>query len=107
MANIKRGTTPTLEVRIGEIDISEVERIDFVFKYKAQSCAPKIIEKHYPDDGVSYDSDRSLFEIEFSESETYSLKPYENLFMDTRIVLAGGFIPDTSIVRINVKETLF
>lgn len=100
---MKRGTTPSLPVRI-DLDLSTVAHIAFVFKQNDSEAAPAILTKTYPDD-VSV-SDGVLY-IPFSDSETRLFSSERPFFMDTRIVLQSGKIPQTNISKLYMKGTLF
>lgn len=101
---MKRGTTPTLRVAI-DFDFSRISRVEFVFKQYEAENAPEIIKKAYPQD-VTYDSENGLFLIELTDEET-RLFGESRAYMDTRIITAGGKIPHTGIVSLDVAKTLF
>lgn len=102
---MKRRTTPTLEVSILDLNITDIESIDFIFKATHSETAPAIVKKSYPDD-VTYDEATKLFQIPFTEKETllFTGKLY---YMDTRPITKGGDIIPTEIATDNVKPTLF
>lgn len=107
MNDIKRGTTPTINVKIDGLDFGEIQKVEFVFKYRAISTDPEICSKYYPGGGVSYDSSVPCFSIRFSDEETREFAPGSRIYMDTRITLVGGAIPMTNIAQFSVTETLF
>ena len=102
--NVKRGTTPTLEIKLNNIDFADVKSIDFVFKHQKSESGRVIVKKSYPDDG-KYEDD--VVKLRFEESETRKFTSGSVVYMDTRIILSDGSIPETSIAEFNVNPTLF
>lgn len=107
MAYIKRGTTPVLTVELENVDVSEVAKIEFIFKHRKSEAAPAICTKEYPSDFVVYDSANNTYQVSLSEWNTRDMLQYKKLYMDTRITLKTGVIPPTSIAEFHVEETLF
>ena len=97
---VKRGTTPTLQVYLDGVDMTEIASVTFLFKTMAMESAPALVEKTVKSPKAN------PVEVEFTEEETYLLPPAE-LWMDTRIVLNSGKIPPTELVKIHVMATLF
>lgn len=104
LLNVKRGTTPTLEIKFNNIDFADVKAIDFVFKHQKSESGRVIVEKKYPDDGTCKDG---VVKLRFTESETRKFTSGSVVYMDTRIILSDGSIPETSIAEFNVNPTLF
>lgn len=104
--DIKRGTTPHLSVRFNGLDEdAAVESIEFLFKQHASESAPALLKKRYPDNVQREES--GIYRIFFTAEETRRFAPGKYMHMDTRITLAGGDIPPTSIVTVMVTPTLF
>ena len=61
---MKRGTTPTLPVRI-KLKESDITSIEFLFKQVKSETAPETLKKIYPSEDVSYNTEYKIFEIEF------------------------------------------
>lgn len=104
---MKRGTTPTLKIRINGIDISTVQKIEFIFKMQQREAAKMVILKSFVKDNFNYDTENSVFSVRFTEEETRLFTPDSTVYMDTRITLDDGTIPETSIAKFNVTPTLF
>lgn len=102
---MKRGTTPVLPVHFS-INNSDVETIEFLFKQEKSELAPAILLKTYPDD-VEYDESRNLYKVAFTSDDTWLFAEDEPFYMDTRITLLGGSIPETNIVTLRMHPTLF
>ena len=103
---MKRGTTPTLPVRL-KLRASDIAQVDFLFKQIKSETAPEILLKTYPGEDVNYDTDHDIFEISFSEADTRLFTEDEPFYMDTKITLVNGKIPETPIVTLRMHPTLF
>lgn len=66
---MKRGTTPTLPVRL-KLRIQDIESIEFLFKQIKAESAPEILKKVYPSEEVEFNDETGLFGIIFSEADT-------------------------------------
>lgn len=102
---MKRRTTPTLKVQIN-IDKDEVSTIIFLFKQIRDESAPVKLEKIYPKD-VVYDSENKCYLIPFTEEDTALFEPQTEFYMDTKITTIDGKVPETDIVRMFMRDTLF
>lgn len=107
MESIKRGTTPTISAHVEGVEIDNIEKIEFIFKHIVSSRAAAICTKFYPGGGVSYDAQNETFDIALTDAETRKFWAASTAYMDTRITLTGGVIPQTDIVQFSVLETLF
>lgn len=106
---MKKGCSDTKLIHI-DVDNAIIDHIDFIFKTKKESSADAISEKSYFSDGsgqVQYDSELGFYSIVFSEEETILFPANGLIYMDTRIVLKDGQIPETEIVSFRVQPTLF
>lgn len=102
---MKNGTTSILPVRF-KINGADVESIIFLFKQEKSNSAPEILIKNYPGD-VTYKEECNVFEIPFSEADTWLFAEDELFYMDTKITLISGAIPETPIVTLRMHPTLF
>lgn len=105
--NVKRGTTPTLRICLKTVDMSLVKRIDFVFKEQKKEQSKVLITKSYPENGGIYNMEKDFIELSFTDSETRLFPSECKIYMDTRIVLNDGSIPETSISEFYINPTLF
>lgn len=103
---MKRRTTPTLPIRI-KLNVNDIETIDFLFKQIKSESAPEILRKVFPSDAVTYNGERNFFEIAFSENDTTLFKEDAPFYMDTRITLVNGTVPETPIITLRMHPTLF
>ncbi len=101
---MKRFTTPTIPVKFN-INHSDIEHIDFLFKLDKDMNSQTLFTRKYPDD-VGYDEELNLYTIELTADESGSL-PEGIIYMDTRVVMNDGKIPATSIAELRVSTTLF
>lgn len=104
---MKRGTTPTLNVTIDELDNSDILGIIFLFKQIPKECAPEVLRKVYPGDAVAYDSEHDRYLISLTEEESRLFLPDQLFYMDTKITLTNGKVPNTSIEQVLATKTLF
>ena len=105
MDEIKRGTTPTIGVRLN-IQNVEVSTIDFLFKQEMDENGEELVKKSYPDE-VDYDAATDRYLVPLTESETRLFQERHVFYLDTKITLVGGSIPPTDIVTIEMNPTLF
>lgn len=104
---MKRGTTPTLPVRVN-IDNASTASVTFVFKQTKEEDATALVTKEWPtDEEVTYDSEKERYLIEWTEAETRLFVADQVFFMDTKVVLNSGKIPETNIVMLRMNPTLF
>ena len=104
---MKRGTTPTLPIRI-RMSFENIKSIEFIFKEQpseyAKSLLYKIFDKNIP---VLEKEDSSfVVGVKLTAEETMKL-PAGEIYIDTRIVLEGDVIPKTKMVKKDVLDTLF
>lgn len=114
---MKQNTTPVVPVEI-LMPFDEVKRIEFIFKrlntnnynndlYRSY---PALVHKIYEGDEIPIqegDNSKSfVVNVLFSAEETLKI-PSGPVYMDTRIVLNDGSIPETEIVKLNMKASLF
>lgn len=107
--DIKRGTTPTLPIRIN-IPFENIRHIDFVFKKQKSESYPELLKLsfEFPDDNDLMDKEENSFVVnaKFEEEDTRKLTK-GTVYMDTRVVLTNNEIPPTEIVELDISETLF
>ena len=104
MNGIKRGTTPYLAVKFN-IRNREISTIDFVFKQEMDEDATPLVTKMYPPD-VTYNSELDRYLVPLTEAQTRLFLPNHAFYMDTRITLTNGLIPETEIVKLRMGGTL-
>lgn len=104
---MKRGTTPVLKVKIDRIQNSDIYKIEFLFKQVDSELAPEVIQKDYPGEDVSYDSQNDRYIINLTEEESRLFLEERFCYMDTRITLTNGKIPPTTIEKVMTHKTLF
>lgn len=103
---MKRGTTPRL--RLGhDLDLTAVERIDFLFKQERSEAAPELLKKTWLPVGGEVEEKSGVFEIPFTEAETRLFAAGKPFYCDPRITLIGGSIPATAILQFSCQETLW
>ena len=105
---MKRNTTPTIPIKI-HTAFENVKRVEFIFASENSQYAiiylHKILENEIPvAEGDTKESFTVLLTL--SASETMKL-PAGEIYMDTRVVLNSGEIPETKIVKIDMKNTFF
>lgn len=103
---MKRGTPPRL--RLGHtLNLTGVERIDFLFKQNRQEDAPASLKKTWMPTGGEVEEKEGVFEIPFTAAETRLFSAGKPFYCDPRIVLIGGSIPATSILQFSCNDTLW
>lgn len=110
--SVKRNTTPVLPIKV-HVPLESIKRIEFLFKEEAIDKIPELVRKIYDIDesGIPVkegeDTSKSFTVLcELTARETMKFPPGD-IYMDTRLVLSNGSIPNTKIVRFNVNQTLF
>ena len=107
MTAIKRGTTPTIRVRLKDIRPEDVQSVEFLFKSFVTDEGHVLFHKAYPGD-VTYDETEKLWMLPLTQEDTRLLPSLmKRVYMDTRITFPDGAIPTTNIVDLSVTETLF
>ena len=105
---IKRNTTPTIPITI-HMPFECIKKIEFKFKDENSEIYPDLLHKSYEKEKIKIkekDEKKFIMLVSFSAAETLKF-PEGSVFMDTRIVLEDGSIPETKIVCINVEKTFF
>lgn len=101
---MKRGTTPTLKLSIDQ-EVSDGDRVDFIFKSKEDENADALLELTYPSSSVSYEGGE--FFVELNEQQTRFL-PEGIIYVDVRVVAQDGSkVYGGKIKKIRVEKTLF
>lgn len=105
---MKRNTTPTIPIKI-HTDLDNVKRVEFIFADKNSQYAiiylHKIFEEEIP---IAERDTTESFTVLLSLSASETMKlPAGDVYMDTRIILNNGKIPNTEIVKIDVENTFF
>lgn len=104
---MKRGTTPTLPIKIN-MPFDNIKSIEFIFCKDKTEYSNTLLYKAFEDNiPVKEQRDNDfVVELSLTAEETMRLSAGD-VYMDTRIVLTGGLIPDTSIEKVNISDTLF
>ena len=68
MTQIKRGTTPTIRVRMDGIKPEDVRSVEFLFKPIVTDAGYELFHKVYPGD-VTYDETEALWLLPLTEEE--------------------------------------
>lgn len=100
---MKRGTADDLQIYMC-VNYEDVDHIDFIFKDIKSETADVILTKNYPTD-CTLDSETGILSIPFTADETYLFSG--RFYMDTKITMQDGSNPETEIVTLNMKPTLF
>ena len=103
---MKRGTTPILRLA-HSLDLTAVERIDFLFKQERSEAAPVLLIKTWLALGGHVEENKGVFEIPFTAEESRLFEGGKPFYCDPRITLTGGSIPATTILQFSCKETLW
>ena len=103
---MKRGTTPLLCFS-HDLDLSTVERIDFLFKQERSEAAPGLLKKTWLPEGNQVLEENGIFQIPFTLEESRLFLEGRPFFCDPRITLAGGKIPQSAILQITCRDTLW
>ena len=113
---MKQNTTPVLPIEI-LMPFENIQRIEFIFKRLNTNNYNNDLYRSYPalihkifedaDIPIAETTDGSfVVRVPFTTEETLKI-PVGPVYMDTRIVLVDGSIPETEIVKINMNATLF
>lgn len=109
LTTIKRNTTPTIPITI-KLPFEKVKGLEFMFKRELSDSAKVLVHKVYEKDNIVLESNDSTDSftvlLSLTAEETLNLPPNE-VYLDTRVILIGDIIPQTTIVSLNVAETLF
>lgn len=104
---MKQGTTPTLPIKI-KVPFENVKRVEFIFKKNISKNSDillyRVFEGNIPIEESAADS--FIVKLALSDKETMRLS-VGDIYMDTRVTMLDGNIPETKIVKINISETLF
>jgi hypothetical protein len=107
---MKRYTTPILPIKI-RMPFEGVQSIEFLFKKDLEDNSPVLLHKKYatreeiPVEPSAVTTEFTV-NLALEAEETAKLMPGE-VFMDTLIVLTGGYIPTTKIVKLIIDQSLF
>ena len=106
---MKLNTTPTIPVRI-PVSFEDVSRVELIFKKENSKKYPALLHKVFNKEDITIEQGTTdgyfILQVPFTAEETMSL-PAGEVYMDTLLVLEGEVIPETNIITLNVRETLF
>lgn len=104
-ATVKRGTTPTLPIKINIEDMSQIASINFLFKQQMTDTGEPGVMKTYPSESVVYEG--GIFYVEFTDEETREFRADSTIYLDVKPITTNGKILATKIVPINMYATLY
>lgn len=106
MTEVKQGTRFHLGVKFNDLDLEEVEKIEFIFCQNKKHCREQAIKTELWQNG-DYHIDNAI-PIGFTIEETYMFKQNAPFYMDTRVYMNGTEdMPKTEIVELIMSPTLF
>lgn len=102
---MKQGTTCRLAVVLST-DLDDVTRVEFAFAQTKDAGAQILKGGAYPDD---YDrrEGTNIIDVTWTAEETRLFTAGARFYMDTRVTLADGNMPETPIVTLIMRPTLF
>lgn len=100
---IKPGTTPTIRVS-HDLDIATVEKAEFLIKQTPTRRSAALCVKTYPADVTEADG---VFYIPLTADETLQLEQDKEFYIDPRVTLVGGVIPNTPVMELRASNTLW
>lgn len=103
---MQRGRSSTLQLSICNLDLEDIERIDFMFKQeRSENCEVKVL-KTYPSESVFVDPD-GVFNLLWTPEETRTFDPNKTFYMDVRPIDKDGHKLETVMVILTMNDTLF
>lgn len=107
--SIKRNTTPTIDITIN-LPFENVQKIEFIFKEKNNKDAPILLYKTFSKDTLNLkEGDKSkkfTVLVDLTCEDTLKL-PAGKIYVDSRVTLTNGKVPNTKITSSYVSETFF
>lgn len=104
---MKPGVSTTLCIR-HELDMSTVEKVEFLFKQERSPAAPALALKTWiPENVGDVTENEGVFLINFTPAETNRFVHCAPFYCDPKITLQGGKIADTAIITLFCTETLW
>lgn len=107
MVELKRGTTPTLQVKFDIENLDDIESVEFLLKQDCKEECTHFVLKTYPSESASLDSETGVFHIRYTEQETRTFTHDSRIYLDTRPIMKDGTIVPTEIVSLFMYNTLF
>ncbi len=103
---IKRGTTPVLALRFRGLDRdAAVEEVEFLFKQECGGSARELVRKSWP--GEVRRTEQGVYRVPLTQEETRRFQAGRYMYMDARILLAGGAVAAAPVAAVMVRPTLF
>ena len=104
---MKPGVSTTLRIS-HELDMSTVEKVEFLFKQERSAAAPALALKTWiPENVGDVTESAGVFFVDFSPQETNRFTQCASFYCDPKITLQGGKIADTAIITFFCTETLW
>ena len=109
---MKQGINIHMPVRFTDIDLEDVQQIEFVFKKINSASAEAIKTARWKSDGTgdaeTKPNTTNVVLVPWTRSETYLFPENKFFYMDTRITMIGSTDnPPTNIVAMRMHPTLF
>lgn len=102
---MKRRTTPVIQIA-HNLDLAAVSKVQFLFKQHASEAADALLLKTYGDGG-DVAEENGVFSIGLTVEETALFEENENFYIDPRVTLIDGTIPNTRILTMQATATLW
>lgn len=105
---MKQGTKFTLAVKLRNVNLASIQKVEFLFKGKRDRTAEALKTAVFPGDAVLSETEENTFYIPFTREDTYRFPVGRPFYLDTRVSLFGvRDNPATPIVRLKMSPTLF
>lgn len=114
---MKQFATSKVSVDFPGINLDNAEQIDFVIKETQERDAEALVKARWnkipPNSPVSYievpDAIDGVFSFDVPAELTshFPFNKSKSVFLDTRVKMADGTVPETPIKRLRVEPTLF
>lgn len=102
---MKRRTTPTIQIS-HDLDMAAVSKVEFLFKQHFSETAEALLLKTYGDGGEVTESG-GVFSIGLTADETALFEENEKFYIDPRVTMIDGSIPNTRVLSIQATATLW
>lgn len=107
--SIKRNTTPTIPITI-KLPFENVQKIEFIFKAENDKDVPILLYKTFSKDTLNLkdgdENQKFTVLVDLSCEDTLKL-PAGKIYVDSRVTLTNGKVPNTKITSCYVSDTFF
>lgn len=116
---MKQFTTPPIMVRFANLDVSEMTRVDFVMKEEISRDAIPLVKARWSEippnatDVITVpDPVDGVFTIQLTDEVSSQLPVNKDgspklIWLDARVIMKDGRIPNTPLQKIRIMPTLF